>query len=76
LWNIAGERVIYVPITLFAVINGERVRDSEVTVYYLCIDGAHNYINKTLQAKYTEEPMLRTQAEGEAGKAILMTITP
>ena len=63
-----GERVIYIPITLPAVIDGDQVRVTEVTVYYMCSDGAHNYINKTMLAKYTEEPVLRTLAKDETDR--------
>ncbi len=60
-----GERVVYIPITLPAIIDGDRVRVTEVTVYYLCSDGEHNYIKKTMLTKYTEEPVLRTLAKDE-----------
>jgi hypothetical protein len=43
----AGDKVIYIPITIPAVLYGQPVKIEGVTVYYRCQDGSQNYISRT-----------------------------
>ncbi len=48
-----GNKTIYVPIILPAVLYGQPVRLTEMRVYYRCQDGTKNFINSTYLAKQT-----------------------
>jgi hypothetical protein len=43
----AGTKVIYLPVTLPAVLYGQNVTIKQLTVYYRCQNGASNYITET-----------------------------
>jgi hypothetical protein len=50
----AGDKYIYIPITLPSVLYGQPVRVTSITVYYRCENGANNYIAQTALAKMTD----------------------
>ena len=50
----AGNKYIYIPITLPNVLYGQPVRVTSLTVYYKCQNGANNYITQTALAKMTD----------------------
>lgn len=49
----AGDKVIYIPITLPGVLYGQPVKVESITVYYKCQDGTKNYIAGTYLYKQT-----------------------
>ncbi len=49
----AGDKYIYIPITLPSVLYGQPVRVTSITIYYVCEDGANTYITQTALAKMT-----------------------
>ena len=50
----AGNKYIYIPITLPNVLYGQPVRVTSITIYYVCEDGANTYITETALAKMTD----------------------
>ncbi len=50
----AGDKYIYIPITIPGVLYGQPVRVLTITVYYLCQNGANNYIDETVLFKYDQ----------------------
>jgi hypothetical protein len=50
----AGNKYIYIPITLPSVLYGQPVRVTSITVYYKCQNGANNFITQTVLAKMTD----------------------
>jgi hypothetical protein len=50
----AGNKYIYLPITIPSVLYGQPVRVTNITVYYVCQNGANNYITQTALAKMTD----------------------
>jgi len=50
----AGDKYIYIPITLPSVLYGQPVRVTSITIYYRCEDGANTYITQTALAKMTD----------------------
>ena len=50
----AGNKYIYIPITIPSVLYGQPVRVTSITVYYVCQNGANNYITQTALAKMTD----------------------
>jgi hypothetical protein len=50
----AGDKYIFIPITLPSVLYGQPVRVTHVTVYYQCEDGANTYITQTVLGKMTD----------------------
>lgn len=63
-----GPKLIYIPIPLPSVIEGNPVRVTEVTVYYKCSNGEFSYIDRTLLTKYTGEVTLRSLAKDEINR--------
>ena len=50
----AGNKYIYIPITIPSVLYGQPVRVTGITVYYVCQNGTNNYITQTALAKMTD----------------------
>jgi len=50
----AGNKYIYIPITLPSVLYGQPVRVTSITVYYRCENGANNFITRTFLDKMTD----------------------
>jgi len=50
----AGNKQIFIPITLPSVLYGQPVRVTSITIYYRCENGANNYITTTALAKMTD----------------------
>jgi hypothetical protein len=50
----AGDKYIYIPITLPGVLYGQPVRVTQITVYYECANGTNNFITQTVLAKMTD----------------------
>ena len=63
-----GQKVIYIPIPIAGVIDGQRVRVTELTVFYKCSQGEFTYIDKTLLTKYTEETTLHSLAKDDTNR--------
>jgi hypothetical protein len=49
----AGAKYIFIPITLPGVLYGQAVTVKSITVYYMCLNGANNYITGTSLTKQT-----------------------
>ena len=49
----AGDKFIYIPVTLPGVLYGQNVKVEEITIYYKCQDGTKNYIGNTCLWKQT-----------------------
>lgn len=56
----AGNKYIYIPITLPSVLYGQPVRVASVTVYYRCQNGANNFITRTFLDKMTDADSFAT----------------
>jgi len=52
--SVAGDKYIYIPITIPSVLYGRNVRVNSVRVYYNCQDGIDNYIDHTWLYKHTD----------------------
>ncbi|MBC7262112.1 MAG: hypothetical protein H5T63_08865 [Chloroflexi bacterium] len=50
----SGGKSVYYPITIPAVLYGQPVRVTKLTVYYKCQDGSKNYITDTVLRKQTD----------------------
>ena len=51
--GLVGDTFCFLPITVPAVLYGQRVTVQSVTIYYLCANGANNYITDTGLSKIT-----------------------
>jgi len=49
----AGQKFIYIPITVPGVLYGQNVKVEQITIYYKCQDGTQNYIGNTCLWKQT-----------------------
>jgi len=52
--GIAGDKLIYYPVTLPSVLYGQSVKLTKMTVYYRCQDGSKNYITFTVLERQTD----------------------
>jgi hypothetical protein len=64
----AGDKAIYIPITLPGVLYGQEVEVKSITIYYKCEDGSKNYITRTYLSKQTDADSLVTLVDDETDR--------
>ncbi len=72
----AGDKYIYIPVTIPGVLYGQPVRILTITVYYMCQNGTNNYIDETVLFKYDQtDPDLYKKLVDDAGNRQSNTAT-